>query len=281
MEELDSRGYAAAGFLPKFYGTPLEDAHYWLERFDVVLSMQRWSSAKALGALAMLMDGTAAMWLMNLDPATRSDYGALCKAMREKFSQDATMVRECLYARRQAPDEPVDRYVQAVIQLCRRCGITEESETVAHLIRGFIPPIKEHLLLSPPNSLSACINEAERKQMVMRISGMGAAAAPWLAMGQPMPAAQVAAVQPMEGDPVQREILKQLQAISAALAKGGDGRRLGGRYEFTTDGKPICKHCKEAGHVRRNCEKWNRERMTDQGNDQFGQRQGQASGPKN
>ena len=56
---------------------------------------------------------------------------------------------------------------------------------------------------------------------------------------------------------MQAEVLKSLQGLAGRIsALEGSGRRMQpgrSKLPFTTDGKPICLRCKEAGHIRAEC----------------------------
>lgn len=178
----------------------------------------------------------------------------------------------------QYPNESVMSYVQSILEMCRIVDpMMRETDQVSFLIRGFIPPIREHLFLCRPVTVDTCIQEAERKEESLRF---GSGANPWYGsqssnmvpsgmftapMHPTMPMGHVAMMYPDAGmvnvmrptpspNDVMVELLQQLKELRMeANRKGTNGGRGGPRNLRTVDGQPICNYCHKAGHFAREC----------------------------
>lgn len=188
LEDLEL-GRGATASLPRFTGTAFEDAKVWLQRFELIADLEKWSKAKKLKNLALLLEGSAATWLLGLSDEERSDWDSLVEAFQKQFSHNELVVRGYLHSRKQLPGESVNEYAHSVIAVCKRCGIVSQSELMSQLLSGFHPQIRAHLLLMPVGSVEEMLGAAQRKEMSMQLGGE--LIAPGIGMGAPGMHAQV------------------------------------------------------------------------------------------
>jgi len=161
-----------------FSGAPSEDVRRWLERFALLREANGWQENRARATLAVHLTGPAEAWLV-AQPAQRVDTLAhLTAALLEDFApvNDGLHLRDRLMSRYQGPEEPVEAYAAAILDLCRQLNANlPGADKCAYLLHGLQPALKEHLLVTLPNAdnVSDLIKAARTKQQAMRAASTG------------------------------------------------------------------------------------------------------------
>ena len=68
-----------------FCGGPNENVHEWLTKFERLSKFYNWSNAKKLGALPLLLGGTALAWFQTLPDGTINDFATLTDELKTRF----------------------------------------------------------------------------------------------------------------------------------------------------------------------------------------------------
>ena len=168
-------GNAQSGLFrqPPFHGFPNEDVNEWLLKFERLSKFYGWSNAKKLGALPLLLGGTALAWFQTLPAESVADFKTLTDALKSRFgAQNLEFIfRQELYARKQGPNEPLALYTEDVIKKCQRLSLSE-NEMMNVFINGLVDDLRNHVILGQPKTFAAAENLARLRSAVKRASGV-------------------------------------------------------------------------------------------------------------
>ena len=168
-------GNAQSGLFrqPPFHGFPNEDVNEWLLKFERLSKFYGWSNAKKLGALPLLLGGTALAWFQTLPAESVADFKTLTDELKSRFgAQNLEFIfRQELYARKQGPNEPLSLYTEDVIKKCQRLSLSE-NEMMNVFINGLVDDLRNHVILGQPKAFAEAENLARLRNAVIRASGV-------------------------------------------------------------------------------------------------------------
>ena len=168
-------GNAQSGLFrqPPFHGFPNEDVNEWLLKFERLSKFYGWSNAKKLGALPLLLGGTALAWFQTLPAESVADFKTLSDELKSRFGAQSLefIFRQELYARKQGPNEPLSLYTEDVIKKCQRLSLSE-NEMMNVFINGLVKDLRNHVILGQPKTFAEAENLARLRNAVKRASGV-------------------------------------------------------------------------------------------------------------
>ena len=155
-----------------FCGGPNENVHEWLTKFERLSKFYNWSNAKKLGALPLLLGGTALAWFQTLPDETINDFATLTDELKTRFgAQNLEFIfRQELYARKQGQNEPLSMYTEDVIRKCQRLSLSD-NDMMNVFINGLNNEIKTHVILNQPKSFAEAENLARLRNAVGNSTG--------------------------------------------------------------------------------------------------------------
>ena len=155
-----------------FCGGPNENVHEWLTKFERLSKFYNWSNAKKLGALPLLLGGTALAWFQTLPDETINDFATLTDELKTRFgAQNLEFIfRQELYARKQGQNEPLSMYTEDVIRKCQRLSLSD-NDMMNVFINGLNNEIKTHVILNQPKSFAEAENPSRLRNAVGNSTG--------------------------------------------------------------------------------------------------------------
>ena len=158
---------------PPFHGFPNEDVNEWLLKYERISKFYNWSNAKKLGALPLLLGGTALAWFQTLPAEIASDFKRLTDELKSRFGAQSLefIFRQELYARKQGPNEPLSLYTEDIIKKCQRLALSE-NEIMNVFINGLVDEIKTHVILGQPKTFAEAESFARLRNAVKSASGV-------------------------------------------------------------------------------------------------------------
>ena len=160
----------ASLFKPRsFNGFPNEDVNEWLSKFDRFAKFYNWSNAKRLGAIALLLEGSALAWYHTLGEETTGNLTNLIDALKDRFgAQNLEFIfRQELYARKQGLTEPLSLYTEDIIKKCQRLSLSDK-DMMNIFINGLSEDLKTHVVLNQPKAFAEAENLARLRDSVTK-----------------------------------------------------------------------------------------------------------------
>ena len=106
-----------------FYGTPEEDAHDWLKRFEELSEINRWENK--LSYARVYLEGAARKWYNVTQPDT---WDSFKKKFMEAFTEELFyQVEAKIRSRKQGLNEPVRNYYYDILDSCRQLELDQEE----------------------------------------------------------------------------------------------------------------------------------------------------------
>ena len=157
---------------PPFSGYQTEDVNEWIAKFNRLTRFYRWSNAKKLGALQLLLNGPALAWFQTLPRETTGNFESLTEALTNRYgSQDLKFViRQELYARKQYENEPLVTYTEDIIKKCQRLNLAD-IEMMNIFVNGLRADIINHVLLNQPKTFAEAENLARLRDSLSKSFG--------------------------------------------------------------------------------------------------------------
>ena len=154
-----------------FNGFPNEDVNEWLSKFERFAKFYNWSNAKKLGAIALLLEGSALAWYHTLGEETTGNLTNLIDALKDRFgAQNLEFIfRQELYARKQGLTEPLSIYTEDIIKKCQRLSLSDK-DMMNIFINGLSEDLKTHVVLNQPKTFAEAENLARLRDSVTKSS---------------------------------------------------------------------------------------------------------------
>ena len=150
-----------------FHGYENENLEPWMEKFGLHLESRRikTDSKAALAELALHLAGPAESFFRSLAVSDKDDFEKLYVMLREGFSSKDPVwrMRQKLTARKQGPNEPLDRYIEDLQQMFDNLELTEE-EKVWFFTQGLHTDTQKEVLMRQPRTFREAENFARLTQ---------------------------------------------------------------------------------------------------------------------
>ena len=115
-----------------FHGYENENLERWMEKFRLHLERRRIKTdgMAALAELALHLAGPAESFFRSLSASHKDDFEKLYITLRERFTSKHRVwrMRQKLTARKQGPNEPLDRYIEDLQHVFDNLKPTEEEK---------------------------------------------------------------------------------------------------------------------------------------------------------
>lgn len=155
----EARGIAIAP--RKFRGGVEENVEEYLTQFERVARANGWDDTKKKVILPCYLDGAALKWFENVE-GTQGDgaevtWAQIKEGMRETFQGIAweEQVEYRLRMRMQEEAEPVEAYVQDVLNLCQKVNAhMDERSKIKYVLRGLKPSLLEKVMVMTNDTLA-------------------------------------------------------------------------------------------------------------------------------
>ena len=152
---LDGNSNSGLFMHPMFNGLPNEDVNEWLAKFDRLSIVYSWSNAKKLGALPLLLGGSALAWYQTLPTEVTSDFSQPGEQFKVRFGVTNLefIFHQELYSRKQGPNEPLSMYTEDIIRQCQPLSLSD-VDMMKIFINGLKNDLKSHVILNQPKSFA-------------------------------------------------------------------------------------------------------------------------------
>ena len=122
-------------------------------------------SKAALAELALHLAGPAESFFRSLAVSDKDDFEKLYVMLRERFSSKDPVwrMKQKLTARKQGPNEPLDRYIEDLQQMFDNLELTEE-EKVSFFTQGLHTDTQKEVLMRQPRTFREAENFARLTQ---------------------------------------------------------------------------------------------------------------------
>jgi hypothetical protein len=177
-EEDDHMAEARAHIITpgRFKGGVEENVEEYLAQFERVSRANGWDHAKKLVVLPCYLEGAALKWYENAEKAVQEPltWEQVKEGMKTTFQGVAwdEQLEFKLRMRMQGEEEPVEAYVQDVINLCCKidAGMNERIK-MKHVLRGLKPSLLEKVMVMDNPNLEALLNNIRRVQTARFMAG--------------------------------------------------------------------------------------------------------------
>ena len=149
---------------PIFRGSAKDDIEDWLDSFERYALFNHWTPEEQLLGLMMFVGGNAKRFCQRLPNDTREDIDMLKEALREGFTSEHQnfLRRQELNARKQGVEESLDTYVDDIDARAQKLHLTD-AETMQCFIQGLQSDLKEHVILTRPETYNEAVDAARLK----------------------------------------------------------------------------------------------------------------------
>ena len=237
--------------LRTFSGNYDEDIGPWLKEIIYYKNLYRWSEAQTIGAIVQHLQGRCKQWFFLNHSNQQPVLDDLINRLNENFSIkiSAAAATKLISSRVHKPGEPVMTYIDNLLFLIGKYdnGLSE-SKKVAAIFNGLQPSMARHISLSvdlDTVNVQQIIDICRRFEQVE------------LSFDTTVPQSQVNVLELIMKN--NQEIMKNnqetLDRVCAMFASNIHNypNKTASKNEWTNDGKPICRYCKESGHILQNC----------------------------
>ena len=171
--ELESKS-SSHGLRPdKFDGNPIADASSWLDNFQRIAKVNKWTPDVQLNAFPLYLQGIAHAWFLALPAPVSSDLTKLFDAFIERFAsgpQEWILIQQ-LSARKHSKSEPLDDYIADITRLCKRLRLSE-NEQMRYFIEGLQGDLQAYVSLGRPKTFQEAESLARMKDIVNKRQGV-------------------------------------------------------------------------------------------------------------
>ena len=244
------------GKVQDFNGLLEEDAKNWIEQFELVAEVNRWTDLAKCIQIYSCFKGRALKWYQTLPMEKKRDYNELRNSFMREFQTESR--REDLYnqlrRRKQLAKESVGDYGREIER-----GILEidpqmsEREKISLFLEGLDMTLKIAVLKKKAKTLPEAIEAAKDEELLEK---------------QIQTYDRIHKVDQLEEivhtvRRLEKELEKKQQMDRPKQFQHSEKRSYPPRNypegsKWTPEGKPICVNCHKPGHIARNC-RFNRE----------------------
>ena len=154
-----------------FHGYENENLERWMEKLRLHLERRRikTDSKAALAEIALDLAGPAESFFRSLAVSDKDDFEKLYIMLRERFSSKDRVwrMRQKLNARKQGPNEPLDRYLEDLQHMFDNLELTEE-EKVWFFTQGLHTDTRKEVLMRQPRTFREAENFPRLTQTVQQ-----------------------------------------------------------------------------------------------------------------
>ena len=246
----------------------------WLDSFERYAMFNNWTEDQQSLALMMFVGGYAKRFCQKQPEDIRADIELLKATLRDAFSSEHQnfLRRQELNARMQGSNEPLEEYIDDIDAKAQKLRLTD-NETMQCFMQGLQPDIKEHVILTKPETFSEAVNTARLKNSLRTtkphstqeavnelVSTLSKAfsATNLQSAPKPLPQHQTEGTRDeliqLKND--MQALQSQVSAHKNGMANQRTNERSGSqnfRSHRTTDGRPICNRCGRVGHHGSRC----------------------------
>lgn len=147
---------------PLFRGSACEDVQDWLERYERVAALNKWSDEDKLRNVFFALEDSASTWYENQEPhlttwdAFRRQASKTFGSILRKERADAL-----LQTRQQHPNEPVTIFAEEMQKLFRHADANmTEDKKLQYLMRAVKEQLFVALIRNPPKTVADWVSEA-------------------------------------------------------------------------------------------------------------------------
>ena len=145
---------------PSFSGEPSSDFSEWQRSILTNFRFLRWTEARCVAYVPLLLVGRAASFYDDLDETVQSSLPALLDALQSKFSLSAKgpVHKSKLLDRAQGKFEPVADYARELFKNFRQLGISDPDTKMTFFLKGLRDDIKLEVFKMRPTTLDEAEN---------------------------------------------------------------------------------------------------------------------------
>lgn len=166
---------------PIFSGSDEYDVEDWLSIYERVSAPNKWDDATKLSYANFYLTGVASVWYHNheSDLSTWSDFKARITQVFGRPAVRKLRAEERLRSRSQQPGENFTKYIEDVVDLCKRVDPSmTESDKIRHVMKGIEDDAFQMLLSKSPRTvvevaeLCQSYDELRRQRLLTRRSSV-------------------------------------------------------------------------------------------------------------
>lgn len=166
---------------PIFSGSDEYDVEDWLSVYERVSAHNKWDDADKLSYANFYLTGVASVWYHNHESDFRawSDFKARITQVFGRPAVRKLRAEERLRSRSQQPGENFTKYIEDVVDLCKRVDPSmTESDKIRHIMKGIEDDAFQMLLSKSPRTvvevaeLCQSYDELRRQRLLTRRSSI-------------------------------------------------------------------------------------------------------------
>lgn len=160
----------------KFGGGVQENVEEYVAQFERIARANGWDAAKKLVVLPCYLEGAALKWLENLEQAQGAalTWDIVKEKIKEAFQSIAweEQLEFKLRMRMQGEEEPVEAYLQDVLNLCSKLDpqMVERCK-IKHVLRGLKPSLLEKVMVMANDTLDNLLANIRKIQTARYMAG--------------------------------------------------------------------------------------------------------------
>lgn len=207
----------------KFKGGVEENVEEYLTQFERVARANGWNDNKKKVILPCYLEGAALKWYENIEGTLGENitWAQISEGMKETFQGIAweEQVEYRLRMRMQGETEPVEAYVQDVLNLCQKVdhNMVERSR-IKYVLRGLRPSLLEKVMVMTNDTLANLMENIRKIETARFMAGQRVDH-----LMTELPRGNVAGLTtgPIEGGAITRTLESKLDNLTSEFAKLG------------------------------------------------------------
>ena len=250
---------------PTFGGDPSEDVIQFIEQFDIVAGLQKWTESDKNAMFPLSLRNYALSWY-NADSSLKGKpYNELSEALKKNYDSESIKYRfeQQLSDCKQGDAESVASFPKKVRDIASRLKISQ-ADILRIFIRGLKAELKEHVQLQRPKTLDDAFQHAELKESLSTSQGSltrQVSQLIQLKLQQKDSQQNIAALDSRDtfrgGDMITRD---EIIRLINERTRQPENRPRSSRYNWeqfrnqrSYDGRPICDYCGKKGRSYNAC----------------------------
>lgn len=259
--------------LENFSGEKSEEAEAWLIRAERIMKAGRGKKSRYVGFISLRLRGNASTWYDQLPHLTCKDYDLFKAAFLKTFQEESTATHgatlRALENIRQGPSEMISSYyirfskgitdVQRFdhlgnVAIVRKyiLGMREEFQDKASWYQR-----KEETITVTELNTKMLIRELHvrerRKNVRPNLNAVTLSQPQQPAVQIQLPATVTTATTEFNLEKAFQALQQEVKELRNQVKRQGPPSRQPWTPKWTSDGQPICSHCDQAGHMRKQC----------------------------